>query len=73
MGTFGGNGEEVIEHKHRFFKTDHVEAIVTDSRRDMGDDQGRIIMGSGGNAVENDLYRETTGNHGTLGCIAYDI
>ena len=41
-----------------------------DSRRDMGDARGRSSEESGGNTVGNDLYRETTGNYGTVGGVA---
>ena len=33
----------------------------------MGDVCGRSSVGSIRNAVGNDLYRETSGNHGTMG------
>ena len=39
----------------------------------MGDARGRSSAGSGGNAVGDDLYRETTGNCGTVGDITTNI
>ena len=39
----------------------------------MGDARDRISAGSGGNAGYNDLYRETVGNHDTLGDVTNDI
>ena len=46
---------------------------VVDSRRDMGDNQGRSSAGSVMNVVRNDLYRETTGNRGIVGGVATNI
>ena len=39
----------------------------------MGDAQGGSITGSGGNTVVNYIYRETTGNRGTVGGVTTDI
>ena len=70
MGTFGGNGEEFRGHTHGVSKIDHGEASTIDSIRDVGDAQGRSSTGSGGNLVNDDLHRETTGNRGTVGGVA---
>ena len=43
------------------------------SRRDMGDAWGDSSAGSGCNTVRNDLYRETTGNFGTVGGVSTNI
>ena len=39
----------------------------------MGDDRGRSIAGSGGNAVRDDLHNNMTGKHRTVGSVAADI
>ena len=39
----------------------------------MGDARGDSIVGSSGNTVKNDLYRDMVGNRGTVGDIATDI
>ena len=39
----------------------------------MRDARGGISAGSGQNAVINDLYRETSGNHGTVGGVMTNI
>ena len=46
---------------------------MENSRRDMGDSQGRSSAGGGGNAVGDDLYREKAGNRGTVGGITTNI
>ena len=53
--------------KHRVPQEDHVEASAEDRRWGMGDARVRSSTGSGGNAVVDDLYRETAGNRGTVG------
>ena len=73
MGTFDGNVEEGRRGTHRVSQTDHGKASAADSRRDVGDAQGGNIARSCGNTVGNDLYREMTGNHGTVGGVTTTI
>ena len=73
VGPFGGNVEEGRRGTHRFPHTDHGEASAADRRREVGDAQGVSSAGSGRNAVGNDLYRETTGNRGTVGGVTTNI
>ena len=42
------------------------EARAADSRRDVGDAQGRSSAVSISNAVSNDIYREMAGKRGTV-------
>ena len=56
LGTFSGNGEECTGHIHGVSEIDYGEAIATDSRRNMGDDQGGSSVGSGRNSVVDDLH-----------------
>ena len=51
----------------------HGEASVADRRRDVGDARGGSSAGSGGNAADDDLYRETAGNRGTVGDVTTNI
>ena len=39
----------------------------------MGDTWGGIITGSSGNAVEDDLYTDKVGNHGTVVVVTTNI
>ena len=73
MGTFGGNGGEGREDTHGFSSEDHGEAGAIFSRRDMGYARRGSSAGSGGNAVIDDLHRETAGNRSTVGSVAVDI
>ena len=43
------------------------------SRQGVGDAQGERIEVHGGNAVGDELYRETAGNRGTVGGVTTDI
>ena len=54
---------------HSFPHIYHGESSAADRRVDVGDAKGGISARSGGNAVSNDLYRETTGNRVTVGGI----
>ena len=58
MGPFSFNGEEGRRVTHRVPQKDQREATAGYRRGDMGDVRGIISGGRGGNAVENDLYRE---------------
>ena len=59
--NFGGNGEEVRRDTNRVPATDHREESNAVKRKDMGDvGGGRRTRGSG-NAVGEDLHRETAG------------
>ena len=73
LGTFGSDGEEVGGHKHRFYEEDHGETGAAEGRHEMGDTQGISSAGSVGNSVGNELYRETTGEGGTVGGAANDF
>ena len=73
LGPFGGNEEEGRRIIHGFSQTDHRESSIVNSRRDMGDAQGRSSAGSGVKAVGNDLYRETTRNCGAVGCVVTNV
>ena len=66
MGTFGGNGEEGGRGAHWVPHTDYMEASAAVRRRDVGDAQGGRSAGGSGNAVIDDLYRETAVNRGTV-------
>ena len=70
---FGSDGEEGASHTKGFSKADHGEAGAEEVRSDVGDSQGRISAGSGGNSVIKNLYRETTGDGGTVGGAAADF
>ena len=67
VGTFGGNGEESRRAAHRFTHTYHREVSAEDRRRYVGEAQDPSSAGRGRNSVNNDLYKETSGNHGTVG------
>ena len=73
FGPFGGNGEEGRRNTNRFSLIDHGEYSAADSRRYMGDAQGRSSARSGRNTVVNDIYRETIDNRVTVGGVATDI
>ena len=73
FGPFGGNEEEVRRSTHIFSHTDHGEASVADIRRYMGDARSGSSVKISRNTVGNELYRETTGNRGTVGVVATDI
>ena len=73
MGPFGGNGEEGRRVTYRVPQTYHGEASVGDRRRDVGDACGGSSARSVRNAVDDDLYREMTGNCGTVGGVMNDI
>ena len=46
---------------------------MEDSRRDVGDARGRSSAGNGGNTVSDDIYKETSGNRGTVGGLTTNI
>ena len=73
VGPFGVNGEEDRRGKHRVTQTDPGEVSVADTRRGVGDARGGISAGSSGNAVGDDLYRETVDNRGTVGGVTNTI
>ena len=73
MGTFGGNGEEGRGSTQRIYHTDHEESSAADRRREVGDTRCRSIVGSGRNAVGDNLYMDTAGNRGTVGGVTTDI
>ena len=72
MVPFGGNIEEVRRGTHGIPQTDHRESSAEDSRRDVGDAWVGSSAGSGSDAVRDVLYREITGNHGTVGGVTTD-
>ena len=67
LGPFGGNGEEDGRDSNWIPSTDHGEVSAAVRRRDMGDARGGRSTGGSGNAVGDDLHRETAGNRGTVG------
>ena len=73
VSTFGINVYEGRSNTHRVTQTDHGEASAVVSRRDMGYDRGRSIVGGGGNSAGNDLYREKSGNRATVGGVTITI
>ena len=73
VGPFGSNGEEGRRDTHRVPQTYHWEASVEVRRRDVGYARGGSIVGIRGNAVGDDLYRETAGMRGKLGGVATTI
>ena len=64
---------EVCGETHGFSKSDHGGAGVTVDIWYMGDFEGRSSAGSVGNAVDDDLHREITGNRRTVGSVAAAI
>ena len=73
VGNFCGNGEGGRRGKHKLPQTDHGEASAADRRRDVGDARGGSSAGSGGNAVGDYPYRETSVNRGTMCVVTTDI
>ena len=63
--------ENIYLSIHKYL--DHGEASATNMIRYMGDAWGRSSAGSGGNTVGNDIYRETSGNRGTVGGFTTNI
>ena len=62
-----GNGEEGGRDTHGVPATDHGEASEAVKRRDVGDAGGGKCTRGSGNAVREDLRRETTGKIGSFG------
>ena len=73
FGHLRSNGEEGRSNTHRLPQIDHGKASAADRRRDVGDARGGDSEGSGGDAVGDDLYRKTAGNHGTVGGVTTNI
>ena len=66
MGPLGSNIEEERRVTHGLPQKNHGEVSAADRRKDEGDAQGTSSLGNGGNAVGDDLYRETVGNRGIV-------
>ena len=73
VGHFGVNGEKGRVGTYGILQTYHGDAIMEDSRRDVGDARGRSSAGNGGNTVSDDIYKETSGNRGTVGGLTTNI
>ena len=73
MGTVGVNGVYGIGYTHDVYWSDHGDAGMTIARKDMGDTWVGISVGSGSNAVSNELHKETTGSRHTVGSVAANI
>ena len=67
VGPFGGNAEEGGRDSHWVPLTYNGEASVAVRRQDMGYAWGGNNVGGSGNAVGDDLHRETADNCGTVG------
>ena len=73
VGPFGSHGEEGRRNTHIVPQTDQGEARSAVSIWDVRDARGGRSTGSSGNSVENDLYKETSGNRGTVGGVMATI
>ena len=73
MVTLRSNGAEGRGDAHGFSLAYHGEAGAAVSIRYMGDPWGVISVVSGGNAVDNELHRETEGDRITVGTVAANI
>ena len=56
-----------VKGTHGVSATDHGETSEEISRQDMGDAGGGSRKRGSGNPVGEDIHRETTGNHGSVG------
>ena len=64
---FGVNSKDGRGYIHRVPATDQGEVSEAVRRRDMGDAGGRKRTVISGNAVNEDLQRDTSGNRGAVG------
>ena len=67
VGNFGGNEEEGGREVHWVTLKFHGEASAEVRRWEVGDAWSGRSAGGSGNAVDDDLHRETTGSRGTVG------
>ena len=73
MCPFGGNREEGRMGTHGISQTYHGDVSASDIRRDMGDSRGGSSVGSSGNKVGDDLYKDMAGKSGTMGGVTTNI